>query len=280
MKLIIEMGGTKINLFIIAEYKKYQRVILPTTTPDAFKNYILVNFTRQNITKIIFACFGPIALDEKNYGKILNTPKKGWQNLNIYEWLKSYICSDIVLLTDVALPALGAIQKYNLQENFCSYLSIGTGIGGCNIFKGQLLQNEVHPEVGHMYLEASDQVHCQYHTHCFENLTSGKYFLNEYNLQFREIDMSHPGWSDLTIKLAKLVWNLFAAIGVEYVILGGGVIRKDMKNQLIENLHGINNSYLPVLNKKDIHQRLILDESSDDLSLIGGISKLEEQLHS
>jgi fructokinase len=277
MNLIIELGGTKINFFVTEKSVMRSKISVPTTSPDDFKDYVVSKFGGQLITKIILACFGPISFDSHNYGEILNTPKKFWRHVNIYDWLKLNVCADINLVTDVAMPAIGAIEKYSLEDSFFSYITIGTGIGGCNVIKGSVLQNEVHPEIGHMYLGRSDENCCEYHSHCFENQASGHYFSNKYNMQFKDIDPTHPGWLDLTNNLAILLYNLYAALGVECIVLGGGVIRQDMKRHLIDNLLRLNNSYLPVLNKKNIDQRLILNEASDDLSLLGGIRLLHKQ---
>ena len=44
-----------------------------------------------------------------------------------------------------------------------------------------------------------------------------------------------------------------------------------MKPQVIEGLLEINNSYLPLLNETHVNKRIILDENSDELSLLGGM---------
>ena len=274
MHLIIEMGGTKINFFVIEKAGSHSKLSIPTTNPNDFKEYVVKKFRGKLISKIVLACFGPISFDGPNYGEILMTPKKFWQHTNIYQWLKHSICREITLVTDVTLPALGAMEKYNLEENFFTYVTIGTGIGGCNVYKGTILQNEMHPEIGHMYLGYSEEKFCEYHPHCFENQSSGHYFSRKHNIKFKDIDDSHVGWSEMTNKLSILIYNLYAALGVEYIVLGGGLIREDMRHQLLSDLEKINNSYLPILAKKDFDKRLILDSSSDDLSFLGGIYAL------
>lgn len=268
------MGGTKINFFLVEQSGRYSKYSISTSTPIFFKDYVFKKFSGNNIRKIILGCFGPMSLGKNNYGEILNTPKKDWRNANIFKWLKDNICEDIRLFSDVALPAFGAMNKYRLQENFFTYITVGTGIGGCSIFRGMILQNEFHSEMGHMYLGYSDAKICEYHSHCFENQSSGHYFSSRYKLKFKDIDTSSPESSEMIGKLAILLYNLYAATGVEYIVLGGGLIREDMKYQLIRSLVKINNSYLPVVNKKNFDQRLILDSNSDDLSLEGGMYSL------
>jgi len=168
MKVIIEMGGTKVNIFTIGPSGVPDQSTIPTSSPSDFKNHISARFRDQKVSRIIFACFGPLSLAMKDYGTILNTSKPGWKHTNIYDWLKQHLCEDICLVTDATLSALGAMQKYKLQEAFFSYVTIGTGIGGYNVFKGDVLQNETHPEIGHMYLELSEKNICEYHGHCFE----------------------------------------------------------------------------------------------------------------
>lgn len=275
MQLIIEMGGTKINFYVVTESLLTDKFTVPTTHPEDFKDYISKRFKGQTIRKLIFACFGPISLDSYNYGEILNTPKRSWSHVNIYSWLKQNICDDVVLVTDVALPALGAVEKYALKDSFFSYLNVGTGIGGCNIFKGTILQNEVHPEIGHMYLGCQDGSWCGYHSHCFEGQTSGSHFSRKYKLQFRDVDSGHPGRVELIQNLAILIYNMYAGLGVGYVVLGGGVIKANMKSQLVKNLKEIDSGYLPILSKNNLDHRLILDDKSDDLSLAGGVFLLD-----
>ena len=277
MNAIIEMGGTKVNIFTDRELGVFNKSTISTPEPEEFKNYIFLMFKDQTVKKVILASFGPVSFGSKDYGSILNTPKTAWRNTNLYGWIKKNICENTVLVTDVTLPALGAMKKYKLQNSFFSYVTVGTGIGGCNIFKGNVLQNEFHPEVGHMYLEHSDENICGYHEHCFEGQTSGKYFSRKYAAQLSEVGANHPGRLIQLDKFAKLVYNIYTALGVEYIVLGGGAITTNMKNQLIENLDKINNSYLPVLNEKSIDQRLILDESPDDLALSGGMHLLDVQ---
>jgi fructokinase len=277
MNLIIEMGGTKINFFVVQDNQIHSKFSIPTTTPDDFKKHVVEDFKGKLIDQIILGCFGPLSLSKNNYGEILNTPKKNWRNINIYKWLKDNICDDIILFSDVALPALGAMKKYRLQGKFFTYITVGTGIGGCNIFKGMILQNEFHPEMGHMYLGDSDAKICEYHSHCFENQSSGNYFFSRYNLKFKDIDTSSSEWSEMIGKLSILIYNLYSTMGIEYVVLGGGLIREDMKSQLLAYLKEYNNSYLPVLNERDFDQRLILDSNSDDLSVEGGLHCLNDE---
>jgi fructokinase len=265
------MGGTKINFFLIERDASFSKYSIPTTNPDDFKKYVVSKFSEASITKIIFACFGPISLSGHNYGEILQTPKKGWQNCNLYSWLKDRVCEDIILTTDVTLPALGSIKKYNLKDKFFSYITVGTGIGGCNVFKGTVLQNEMHSEIGHSLLGPSEDSFCEYHNHCFEGQASGNYFSGKYNLQFKDINPDHAGWLDLISKLVRLIYNLFTILGVDCVVVGGGVIRKDMKPWVIDGVLKINNSYLPLLNKTDADKRIIFNENSEELSLLGGV---------
>lgn len=271
MNLIIEMGGTKINFFIVEDRQNQSKFSIPTSSPNDFKKTVVKDFKGKLIDQVILGCFGPLSLGENDYGKILNTPKKQWRNVNIYKWLKDNICDDVILFSDVALPALGAMKKYGFQENYFTYITVGTGIGGCHIFKGTVLHNEFHPEMGHMYLGDSDTEVCEYHSHCFESQSSGHYFSSRYKVKFNDIGIGSLEWEDIIGKLAILLYNLYAATGVEYIILSGGLIREDMKHQLITCIEKINNSYLPAVNKKDFDQRLILDSNSDGLSLEGGL---------
>jgi len=86
-----------------------------------------------------------------------------------------------------------------------------------------------------------------------------------------QVEVNHQGKLDFLNRLAKLIYNLFAALGIEYIVIGGGAISYDLKSQLNVNLSKFNNSYLPALTEEAIDQRIILDENSDDLAFLGGI---------
>ncbi|MDC1238169.1 hypothetical protein N8Z55_00240 [Pseudomonadales bacterium] len=77
---------------------------------------------------------------------------------------------------------------------------------------------------------------------------SGDYFFSRYNVKFKDIDTSGPEWLEMIGKLSILIYNLYSTMGIEYVVLGGGLIRDDMKSQLLNYLKEYNSSYLPVLN--------------------------------
>ena len=98
MNLIIEMGGTNINLFVTNESDLYSKMSISTNAPDDFKKYMRSNFRAKAVQKLVLACFGPVSLESYNYGQILNSPKKLWRHENIYNWLKSNICNDIVMV--------------------------------------------------------------------------------------------------------------------------------------------------------------------------------------
>lgn len=74
--LIIEMGGTKINFFLVDLKGRYSKFSISTSTPSVFKEYVSNTFDGNSIQKIVVGCFGPLSLGENDYGEILNTPKK------------------------------------------------------------------------------------------------------------------------------------------------------------------------------------------------------------
>ena len=79
------------------------------------------------------------------------------------------------------------------------YLTIGTGLGGGGMVKGQLMHGLMHPEMGHMLIP-HDRVrdpyggYCPYHGDCWEGLAAGPALEGRWKRRAEQLPLEHPAW--------------------------------------------------------------------------------------
>ena len=76
----LEAGGTKMVCAVGDENGKiFERVSIPTATPDETIHEMINYFSDKNIQALGIGCFGPIDLNKNSstYGYIQSTPKPG-----------------------------------------------------------------------------------------------------------------------------------------------------------------------------------------------------------
>ncbi len=111
------------------------------------------------------------------------------------------------------------------------YLTIGTGIGGGAMVRGEVLHGLVHPEMGHLRIP-HDLVkdpypgNCPYHGDCLEGLASGPAIQNRWDKTASELPVGHPAWALEAHYLALGLVNLTLALSPRRILLGGGVMQQ------------------------------------------------------
>lgn len=180
----IETGGTK---FVCAVGSDPDHIIelsqFPTTTPEETIGQAPSFFRRQprSIQAVGIGSFGPVDLGtgSPTYGRITNTPKVGWQNVDIVGRVQSALKVLVGFDMDVNAAALGehcwGAARY--VDTFV-YLTVGTGIGGGGMVQGKLLNGLSHPEISHIrpphdWQQDPFEGICLYHKDCLEGLASG-----------------------------------------------------------------------------------------------------------
>src|SRR4051812_6867912 len=133
----IEAGGTKVLCGIADENGRLlARLRIPTTTPvetmDAARDFFTKNSSGGALHALSIGSFGPLSLNPvaSNYGSITSTPKRGWEDFDLLEFLKQTISAPMTLDTDVNCAAVGErlFGSGRGLDTFC-YVTVGTGIG-------------------------------------------------------------------------------------------------------------------------------------------------------
>lgn len=232
----IELGGTKSIVALgYDDGTILEQTSLPTIVPELLVPQI-TTFLREHQTRLgpISAlgvgAFGPITLDPKarNYGKLLETNKRGWSGFDLVSALRSATGLVPNIVTDVASAGiaeahLGALRQSELGV----YLTVGTGIGGAIIFRGKPLPALLHPEMGHIALQRrlDDRAPstCRFHDSCAEGLAAGPAIIARFG---KSLNCFAPESSEhhlVADYLGQLCANLVLTLSPQRIILGGGV---------------------------------------------------------
>ena len=233
----VELGGTKVVCAIgTGPETLAAETTIPTTTPEETLARVVAFFRSQpeRPERIGVASFGPIDVNAASatYGRILATPKPGWQGVDLRGTLMAALGVPVVVDTDVNGAALaeatwGAARGL---ETFC-YLTVGTGIGMGGLANGALLHGRGHPEYGHVRLPR-DRVAdpfagvCPFHGDCLEGLASGPAITARWGRRGETLPPDHPAWTLEARYLADAVLSLIYTLAPQRVLIGGGVAQQ------------------------------------------------------
>jgi len=253
----VEAGGTK---FVCAvgtgpdDLRAEAR--FATTTPEATLAEVVRFLDAQrakhgDLAAIGAGCFGPLDLDpaSKTFGHITSTPKQGWAGTDLGGVLGAALGVPVVVDTDVNAAAFGEWQWGAARglDTFV-YLTVGTGIGGGGMARGELLHGLVHPEMGHLRLphdRSRDPFEgcCPFHGDCWEGLAAGPALEARWGKPPVNLPSGHPAWELEAEYLALGLANLVCTISPQRLILGGGIMQQEglfplVRKRLVQLLNG------------------------------------------
>ena len=238
----IEAGGTKFVCAIASPSGQGEiltQARFPTRDPVSTL-HDAIEFFQQNLppagslSALGIGSFGPLGVNPAlpNYGKILTTPKKGWQGTDLISpFAKAFPGLKIAIDTDVNAAAV-AEGKYGAAKDLHSYvyITIGTGIGGGVVIDNQIIKGHLHPEIGHLSIhqERADGFIgvCPFHQNCIEGLASGEAIHQRWGARAETLPPDHPAWELQATYIASLCQTLSAVLSPQRIILGGGVMQQ------------------------------------------------------
>ena len=230
----IEGGGTKWVCAVGNGPDDLQAIVtVPTTTPVETIDHVAAFFAMHPETVALgVGSFGPLDLDERSprFGTITTTPKPGWAGTDIRALLVSKLDRPIAIETDVGVAALGEGRFGAARglETFC-YMTIGTGIGGGAVVRGEISHGLLHPEFGHMRIphdRGRDPFAgcCPYHGDCFEGLASGEALRARFGIPADELQAA-DAWALEADYIALGLMNVVCTLSPQRIILGGGLMK-------------------------------------------------------
>jgi fructokinase len=233
----VEGGGTKFVCMVASGPDDIRaRVKIPTRSPgDTLKEVIQFFRAHGPFAGVGIATFGPCDLDPESptYGHLTTTPKAGWENFDMLGAFRRAFEVPLGFDTDVNAAALGEWRWGAGQGlNTILYLTVGTGIGGGGIIRGQRMHGLVHPEMGHIRLPRDLKIDnfpgvCPFHGDCLQGLASGPAMEARWARRAEELPREHPAWQVEARYLALALNDFICVLSPQRIILGGGVMAQE-----------------------------------------------------
>ncbi|MHB1173075.1 MAG: ROK family protein [Lacisediminihabitans sp.] len=235
----IETGGTKV-ICATAHEDSPDKLInvlrMTTTTPSEtigrINDYLIEASAIGELTGIGVASFGPLNVDPASdrYGWITSTTKPGWQDTNLLEMILPSLTVPTELVTDVSGAALGEFRwGVGRGHNSMAYMTFGTGVGAGLIVNAELIAGDGYPEIAHIMVRRhpSDSFVgvCPFHGDCLEGLASGPAVLARWGADASSlpVDVTRVAHEIIAFYIAQLASLLGYTLGIEKIVLGGGV---------------------------------------------------------
>jgi fructokinase len=262
----IEAGGTKV-ICAVGETPLSIQVAstIRTTTPAETLAQAVAFFRPYALRGLGLATFGPVDLDRVSptYGHILASPKLAWQGFPIVDALQKALGVPVAVDTDVNAAAL-AEYAYGAGRGYdpLVYLTVGTGIGGGAVVRGQPLHGLLHPEMGHMLLARAPgdtlPSGCPFHQDCLEGLASGSAMRLRFGAP-EALPPRHEAWELEAKYLGQALATVSAVLSPQRLVIGGGVMRQShllprLRDACAHALRG----YLPRLQSANDFERYIV----------------------
>lgn len=282
----IETGGTKIVCALAHSIEPraiIQRIIIPTREPAASLAAItdFLSAAPGTVSGIGIASFGPLDLDRTSatFGHLTSTPKLGWEGTDVFHTItQNFPDAAADLVTDVNGSALGEARwGAGRGHDRLAYVTVGTGVGGGFIHQGQLLAGSGWPEIAHTIIRRhGDDAfagNCPFHADCLEGLASGPAITARWGVDGSQLD---PESTELNLRilsyyLAQLCVNLAYTLGIELVVMGGGVAKTPGLLARIET-EAARIMGLPGANGTSINRiHIVPPELGDDAGVLGAL---------
>lgn len=288
----IEAGGTK---FICAaghgpsSIESIERI--PTATPERTLARVLDFFRpfQRRLKALGVGSFGPIDVSpgSPSYGRLLETPKRGWSDVNVLQMLCQEVDVPVALETDVNAAALGE-GRWGAGQSVDSflYLTVGTGIGGGFVQGGRCLHGALHPEMGHIRVprEPDDAFSgcCPYHQDCLEGLASGPAIEARWGAKPEDLVTDHPAWDLQARYLASACTSFVYTLSPQLIILGGGVMQQShlypmIRRKLASLLCGY--PCIAPVASNDLTQLVVAPQLGWRAGMLGAMAMAQDLLH-
>ena len=206
---------------------------IPTTTPAETIGRAVAFFERAGpVDAIGIGSFGPLDANPASptWGHVTTTPKPGWAHTDVGQEIRRRLGVPVAFDTDVNAAALGEHTWGAARglDTFC-YVTVGTGIGGGGMARGNLLHGLVHPEFGHMRIPHDREADpfagsCRYHGDCLEGLASGRAIEARWGRPAADLDGDGRVWALEASYLALGFVSVICVLSPERIVVGGGVM--------------------------------------------------------
>lgn len=232
----IEAGGTTFRCVVARDDAAAGNWIadktVQTTSPDQTLAEVFTFLQTYPVRALGIASFGPLDLNpgSATFGSILDTPKPGWQNVNLLQRCRDVLNVPVAIATDVHAAGLAELQE-RAECRSLVYITVGTGIGGALVERDRPAPIH-HAEMGHIFVPRHDDDQaasfagvCPFHGDCVEGLASAPAIEARWGQPADQCGEAHPAWPMQAHYLGLLCTSI-TRIGVpDCIVLGGGVMQ-------------------------------------------------------
>ncbi|MHB8882905.1 MAG: ROK family protein [Thermodesulfovibrionales bacterium] len=192
----VDLGGTNLRVALVSEEGEIVRKIKQTSADNVFET-LTASIAELAQGEIAGIGLGVAGLIDRARGRVFASPNlRAIEGIDLVSDLKKRFRVPVLIENDANVAALGEKMSGAGRgfENFV-LLTLGTGIGGGIIHKGELL--DVSAEVGHMSI-AFDGEKCQCgNIGCLENYASARAMIS------RAVSMLEKGHESLLKECCK-----------------------------------------------------------------------------
>jgi fructokinase len=283
----VETGGTKWALAVGTGPDDLRALeTIPTTTPGEALEQAVAFFEREGPVEAIgIGSFGPVDQkpDSPTWGYITTTPKPGWAYTDVAQEIRRRLGVPVAFDTDVNAAALGE-HRWGAARGLdtFSYITVGAGIGGGGMARGQLLHGLVHPEFGHIRIphdrdEDPFEGVCPYHGDCWEGLASALALERRWGAPPADLDDDPAVWELESRYLALGIVAVICVLSPERVIVGGGVMNRPQLVELVRrDVSELLNEYIVAAPLRDgLESYVTLPELGMRAGVLGAIALAE-----
>lgn len=276
----LEAGGTKMVCALGDEEGKiYEKISIPTQTPQITIPRMLEFFKEREIEAMGIGCFGPIDLNRESetYGYITTTPKLAWRNFDMVGTFQKALHVPVGFDTDVNGSALGEATwgiTRGLENSV--YITVGTGIGMGIITNGKVLHGMLHPEAGHIILKQHPndpyEGKCPYHKTCLEGLAAGPAIEERWGKKGNELSEKKEVWELEAYYIGQALVNLILILSPQRIVLGGGVMHQEQVLTLVrQEVEKQLNGYVKTKELERMEEYIVLPSLNDNQGIMGAI---------
>ena len=231
----IETGGTKTVCAVGSGPSDLRdRLTVATTTPAKTLGAVVAHLERHRgeLAAVGVAAFGPLDLDRRSpgYGRIMRTPKPGWEGADLVGPLARALGVPVALDTDVNGAAL-AEARWGVAQGLdtFAYVTVGTGVGGGCVHAGTPLRGLMHPEMGHVRLPRRDgdpleRGTCPFHADCWEGWVAKRALERRWGAGVQASDLGDRELELVAHYIAAGVIDIVCVLSPLRVVLGGGIV--------------------------------------------------------
>lgn len=169
----IDLGGTNLRVALVSEEGEIVRKIKKSSSEDVFGS-LLETIEEVKHGEIAGIGLGVAGLIDRKNGRVFSSPNlRAVEGIDLIDGIQRKFNVPVFIENDANAAALGE-KVSGAGKNFENFvlLTLGTGIGGGIIYKGELL--DVSAEIGHMSINAEAEKCPCGNVGCLENYASAR----------------------------------------------------------------------------------------------------------